>query len=132
MGNSQAIMALDDRPMWDSIAVDRLSLQRCSRCGTFRYPPGPICASCLSMESEWVPVAGAGTILSWVVFHKKYFDDFPPPYNSVAVRLDEGPIIMTNLTGPEPEGSWIGRRVRLTYVDRAGRRQHAATIDDDA
>lgn len=132
MGNSQPVMALDDRPMWDGIAAGRLSLQRCGHCRAFRYPPGPICAACLCMESEWVPVAGTGTILSWVVFHRKYFDDFPPPYNSVAVRLDEGPIIMTNLTGPEPEGSWIGKRVRLAYVDHAGRQQHAARIDRSA
>ena len=130
MGKTQPVMALDDRPMWDSIAEGALKLQKCSGCGAFRYPPGPICAECLSMESEWVAVDGGGNVLSWVVFHRKYFDDFPPPYNAVAVRLDEGPIVMTNLIGDPPEGSWIGHRVQLNYVDHDGRRQHAARIVD--
>ncbi|MGH7004670.1 MAG: Zn-ribbon domain-containing OB-fold protein, partial [Alphaproteobacteria bacterium] len=71
-------------------------------------------------------------ILSWVIFHKRYFDDFPPPYNSVAVRLEEGPIIMSNLVGQEPEGSWIGKRVRIEFVEHDGRRQHAVRIDETA
>jgi uncharacterized OB-fold protein len=129
MGKSQPVMSIDDRIMWDGIEHGELKLQSCSHCRTLRYPPGPICAECLSMESDWVPVAGTGTILSWVTFHKRYFDDFPPPYNSVAVRLDEGPIIMSNLMGDEPEGSWIGKRVRLEFVDHDGRRQHAVRID---
>ncbi|MEI5677059.1 OB-fold domain-containing protein [Mesorhizobium sp. CGMCC 1.15528] len=82
------------------------------------------------MEAEWKAVSGRGKIVSWVVFHRKYFDDFPPPYNATTVRLEEGPLIVTNLTGPEPEGSWIGRSVALEYVDHDGRKQHAARIVD--
>ncbi|MBJ3777067.1 Zn-ribbon domain-containing OB-fold protein [Acuticoccus mangrovi] len=128
MGKTTPVMSLSDAPMWQSIENGKLALMACKTCGTYRYPPSPICPKCLSMETEWKPIAGTGTILSWVVFHRKYFDDFPPPYNAVAVRLDEGPIIMTNLVGEEPEGSWIGKRVSLEYVDHDGRRQHAARI----
>lgn len=128
MGKTVPIMALNDVPMWESIEEGALKLQVCCDCGHCRYPPAPICPDCLSMEDEWRPVSGTGTVMSWVVFHRKYFDDFPPPYNAVAVRLDEGPIIVTNLTGPLPEGSLIGRKVRLEYVDHDGRRQHAARI----
>lgn len=130
MGKSQRVMALTDLPMWQSIENGRLELMACRDCGAFRYPPAPICDRCLSMEAEWKPVSGTGTILSWVIFHRKYFDDFPPPYNAVAVRLDEGPIIMTNLIGTPPEGSWIGHRVKLDYVEHDGRRQHAARITE--
>jgi uncharacterized OB-fold protein len=123
-------MGICDGPMWDSIEHRGLKLQTCLGCGLVRYPPAPICEKCLSLESEWRPVSGKGEILSWVVFQRKYFDDFPPPYNSIAVRLAEGPIIVTNLVGPEPEGSWIGRDVQLDYVEHAGRIQHAARIVD--
>ncbi len=51
---------------------------------------------------------GTGEIVSWVIFHRKYFDDFPPPYNMIAVRLDEGPIVISNLVGPEPDGHGSG------------------------
>ncbi len=115
MGNSARVMTIYDEPMWQSIERKQWSLQVCRQCGTVRYPPSPICAECHSMDYDWKPLAGGGTILSWVVFHRKYFDDFPPPYNAVAVRVDEGPIIVSNLVGREPVGSWIGHRVRLRY-----------------
>ncbi len=128
MANSKIVLALEDRPMWASIKRHRLELQKCESCGHVRYPPASVCPECLSDHATWQPVSGEGTIISWVVFHKKYFDDHPPPYNSAAVRLDEGPIVVTQLVGTEPEGSWIGRRVRLDYVEHAGRTQHAARL----
>lgn len=110
------VLGLYDRPMWDSIRARRFALQRCGGCGQFRYPPGPACPGCLSLAAEWVPLQGGGTIMSWVVFHRGYLPAYPPPYNVITVRLDEGPMMVSNLEGPEPEGSWIGRRVRLSYA----------------
>jgi uncharacterized OB-fold protein len=118
MGQSSRVLSIYDRPMWESIARHKWALQCCSGCAAFRYPPSPICAECGSLDYEWKEVAGVGTILSWVVVHRKYFDDHPTPYNAVAVRLDEGPTIMSNLVGDEPEGGWIGRRVRVEYEAR--------------
>lgn len=128
MGKTQPVMSLSDRPMWDSIAEKGLKLQFCCDCGTCRYPPAPICPDCLSMEQEWRPVSGRGKIMSWVVFHRKYFEDFPPPFNAVSVRIEEGPIIVTNLVGDPPDGSWIGRNVQLEYIRHEDRIQHAARI----
>lgn len=110
------VLGLYDRPMWDSIRAHRFALQRCKACGTFRYPPAPVCAGCLGAEADWVPVAGGGEITSWVVFHRGYLPAYPPPYNVITVRLDEGPMMVSNLEGREPEGSWIGQRVQLTYA----------------
>jgi uncharacterized protein len=128
MGVSQRVITLYDQPMWDSIARQRLELQQCASCRRFRYPPGPTCLYCLAMESNWVPVSGRGTILSWVVFHRQYFEDFSPPYNAVAVQIAEGPIVVSNLIGDEPEGSWIGAEVEFVYRQHAGRTQHAVKL----
>jgi uncharacterized OB-fold protein len=116
MGTSREVLSMYDQPLWENIRAGKMCLQRCAHCATFRYPPAPVCAACLSMESEWVPIQGTGTILSWVVFHRKYFDDFEPPYNAIAVQLAEGPIIISNLAGAEPAGSWIGRAVEIHYA----------------
>ncbi|MCX7310135.1 MAG: OB-fold domain-containing protein [Afipia sp.] len=67
----------------------------------------------------WKPISGTGDILSWVVFHRQYFDDFPVPYNVVAIKLSEGPIFLTNLAGALPEQKLIGRPVRIEYQTRA-------------
>lgn len=131
MGASQPILGFYDRPMWAAMQEGSFTVQRCAQCGTSRYPPGPSCPSCLSLDYEWTPVKGGGEILSWVIFHRQYFDDHPAPYNAVAVRLDEGPIVVTNLIGDEPSASWIGRRVRFEVLDRAGRPQHSVRLEDE-
>ena len=117
MGNSKRVLGHYDKPMWESIAKRKWALQFCPQSSSYRYPPSPICPDSLSMDYEWRPIKGTGEILSWVIFHRKYFDDHPAPYNTIAVRLDEGPIVISNLVGKEPEGSWIGRRVEVVYED---------------
>lgn len=114
------VMGLYDRPMWDSIATRRMALQKCSHCGMVRYPPGPVCPRCISDDAEWTPLSGRGTILSWVVFHKHYLPAYPPPYNVVAVTLDEGPVMMSNLVGLPPAESWRGKRVAMQYEETGG------------
>jgi uncharacterized protein len=119
MAYSRAILSIYDQPMWESIRARRWALQSCDDCGAYRYPPAPNCPNCLCMGYAWKPLAGDGTILSWVVFHREYLPEYPPPYNVVAVQLAEGPIVVSNLIGDEPEGSWIGKPVRIDYAPDA-------------
>lgn len=109
------ILGLYDAPFWQRLEEHkRMHLQRCAACGAWRYPPGPVCPDCLSPDAEWAPVAGGGELLSWVMFRKQYLPAYPAPYNVIAVRLDEGPIIISNLVENPPEGATpIGRRVTL-------------------
>jgi uncharacterized OB-fold protein len=115
MARSRAVISLYDEPMWRSIDAERWQLQQCDQCGQYRYPPGPVCPSCLCMSYTWRPLSGRGTILSWVVFHRQYLPEYPAPYNVVAVQLAEGPIVISNLAGPPPEDAWIGRAVEICY-----------------
>ncbi|GHU37009.1 hypothetical protein AGMMS50256_34390 [Betaproteobacteria bacterium] len=112
------ILGLYDQPFWDYLKqTGQMYLQCCSDCGARRYPPGPACPTCLSSRYEWKPVSGEGKILSWVTFHKQYLPQYPAPYNVIAVCLDEGQTIISNLTtNPEPGDKLIGRRVRLVVT----------------
>ena len=116
----EPVQGLYESTLQASIARRRMELQQCQDCRAFCYPPGPGCPECLSRNLRWTPLSGRATIVSWAVFHKQYIPAYPAPYNVLAVRLDEGPIMISNLTGPEPAGSWIGRAVRLVYVDMPG------------
>lgn len=122
MANSAARISFYDIPMWDSIGRKQWELQRCDSCGAFRYPPGPACPYCGSMAASWKAISGRGTIFSWVVFHRQYFDDYPPPYNVVSVELAEGPLIVSNLVGDAPDGDWIGHDVTVCYEEGSGGR----------
>ncbi len=111
------VLGLYDGPMWRSIHERRMALQHCQDCGAWQYPPGPGCPACGSEALAWEALSGAGTILSWVIFHRQYLPAYPAPYNVIAVRLAEGPVMISNLDGAAPEGSWIGRPVMLRYAE---------------
>lgn len=110
------VIGLYDEPMWQSIRARAMELQRCTACSEWQYPPAPVCTHCGDDALEWAPIAGTGTIVSWVVFHKTYLAAYPAPYNAVAVRLTEGPVMVSNVEPPVPEVSWIGKRVEVVYA----------------
>lgn len=112
------VLGLYDVPFWDQMKKHgEMRLQGCSQCGTMRYPPGPVCPECLSPDHRWKAVSGRGELLSWIVFRRQYLPEYPAPYNVIAVRLDEGPTIISNLVGdPEEDELLIGRAVRLVLV----------------
>ena len=111
------VEGLFDQPMWESIRARNMRLQCCAQCGCFRYPPAPICSRCLEEQAAWVEICGRARIVSWVIFHRPYLAAYQPPYNAIAVRLEEGPIMISNLVGAAPAASWIGAQVRMMYSE---------------
>jgi uncharacterized OB-fold protein len=108
-----------EEPFWEWLDRGQLRLQRCSECGQFRYTPRSACAHCLSDQFTWEPLAGTGTLLSWVVFRRQYLDQFPPPYVVAVVATDEGPIMTGNIAGAGTgDGLRIGARVEA-FLEQA-------------
>ena len=117
MATPPRILGLYDAPFWDHMKeTGVMRLQRCSQCGTFRYPPGPACQECLSPDYQWSAVSGKGELMSWIMFRKQYLPAYPAPYNVIAVKLEEGPIIISNLVEDTGQDRLIGRPVRLVLV----------------
>jgi uncharacterized OB-fold protein len=92
-------------------------VQRCDDCSDIHFPGSPVCPKCLSEKQSWVPVSGRGTVLSWVRFHRAYWDSFRDdlPYLVCLVGLDEGPLLVSNLAGPETEQITIGAAVEVVF-----------------
>jgi hypothetical protein len=104
-----------EAPFWDHVAQRRLSLQRCTGCGRFRYPPGAACPDCLGTGYEWTPLAGTGRLISWVTFHRQYFPELPVPYHVAAVEVTEGPILIANLVNLGDVAPRLDLPVRVAY-----------------
>jgi uncharacterized OB-fold protein len=101
-----------------TFTLDReLRLQRCEDCSTFRWPPASVCDACLSERFEWVQVNGDGTLLSWVVFHRQYFPEYPPPHHAITVRLAEGPLFVSCLAEDFEGGLRDGLGMRLDWIE---------------
>ena len=112
------VLGLYDEPFWRHMKDDRqMRLQCCDNCNAFRYPPGPVCHECLSPDFQWKAVSGEGQLLSWISFHKQYLPEYPAPYNVIAVKLVEGPIVISNLAGETERRDLIGKPVRLVLVN---------------
>ena len=108
---------------WEFTKSKEFRLQRCSECGKFRWPPSPTCDQCLSEGFEWAPAAGRGTLLSWVIFRRQYFHEYPSGHHAAIVELDEGPLFITtpvdrNGAGiKDSQGLRDGLRMELDWAD---------------
>jgi len=108
-----------NRPYWEAAKRHELVMQKCRQCGQYRYPPGTTCPRCLADDLEWVKVSGRGTVFTWTVFHKVYHPGFAGevPYAVVAVELEEGPRVTSNLVDCPLEGIRIGMPVEVVFDD---------------
>ena len=107
------------RPYWEAAKRHELVLQKCQGCGHHRYPPGDTCPRCLSDRLEWVRASGRGTVYTWTVFYKVYNPAFANdvPYAVVAVELEEGPRLLTNLMDCTVEDIKVGMPVEVVFDD---------------
>jgi uncharacterized OB-fold protein len=105
-------------PFWENAHKGKLSVQACEDCGDRHFPPTPVCPHCLSSRQSWQAVSGRGTLLSWTVFHRAYWPAFQHelPYAVCLVRLEEGPVLVSNFASGEPtEGLAAGRPVEAVF-----------------
>lgn len=90
-------------PWWEATRDRRLLVQHCRSCGSFQHYPRPLCLGCWSTELEFAEAAGRGTVYSHTTVHRAPSPAFEPPYVIALVRLAEGPVLLTAITGPAVE-----------------------------
>jgi len=110
----------ETKPYWDALRRHELTLPFCRACAAFFFYPRAACPRCLSPDIDWKPVSGRGTLHTFTVVQRAQ-KGFPlsPPYVLAIVELAEGPRMMTNLVGIEPDPAQlrIGMPVEVTFVD---------------
>ena len=103
-------------PYWDSLAQGALSFRRCDNCGHAWLPARSECSSCLADRWHWEKAGGGAKLISWVVYHTAFHPAFAKrlPYNVAVVELDEGPRLISNVTGvADTKALKIDQRLRL-------------------
>lgn len=107
----------DWEPFWTGCKRGVLLIQHCARCENFRYPPSPICHSCLSPNYRWVEASGKGTLYSFVIAHRA-LDPYwkgELPYLVAVIELAEGPRLLSNLVDARFDEVQIGMAVRVIF-----------------
>jgi uncharacterized OB-fold protein len=107
------------QPYWDAAKQEQLVAPRCAKCGKFRMPPGRFCANCLSQELVWEPLAGMGTVFTFIIvrhpLNPKAADYVP--FMPAAIDADGAPGMrfISNVVECEPEDVKIGMRVKVVW-----------------
>lgn len=97
----------------------------CRTCGTKYFPPVPLCKKC-RRRSDLVDYqhSGLGKIYSYTTIHDPPagFKDLAP-YVIAMVRLDEGPLVLSQIVDVNPEELEIGTSVQVVFrrIGDAGR-----------
>lgn len=101
---------------WDATREHRLCVQVCTQCQHVQHPPRAVCTACSSMDHLALrDAAGTGVVDTYTVIHRAPRPDVEVPYTVARVRLAEGPILLTRLTG---DNDWtIGDAVTVDWVD---------------
>ncbi|HYM16688.1 MAG TPA: Zn-ribbon domain-containing OB-fold protein [Dehalococcoidia bacterium] len=89
---------------WAGARRGELRIQRCSACGRAYFFPRPFCPFCSSRDVAWFTASGRGRLYSYVINYRGAmgFQD-AVPYVIAVVELEEGPRMMTNIVGVEPD-----------------------------
>ena len=106
---------------WEGCRRHELLIQRCTKCGHQQFYPRIVCTVCMSENLEWIQSAGRGQVLTYTICRRPvsaaYAGDVP--YVIALVRLDEGPVMMSNIVECDPESVVSGMRLEVVFEQRS-------------
>ena len=108
-------------PFWQAAKSHRLETPHCRACGHYWFPPSRSCPQCLSADVEFKEVSGRGKVFSFVIYDRVYHPAFATevPYVVALVELDEGPRMISNIVGIEPDKVRCEMPVTVVFDDVA-------------
>jgi len=101
---------------FEAAARGRFQVQRCSRCRQYVYYPRAACPHCLATEGlVWEQVSGEGVVYSFALIHRPQHPAFAGkvPIPLAAVKLQEGPLVISAIVNCTPEAIAIDMPVRV-------------------
>ncbi|MBN8890318.1 MAG: DNA-binding protein [Rhodospirillales bacterium 70-18] len=106
----------ETKHFWDGTRAGELRLQRCDACAKVYFPPRPFCPACASQSVSVFKASGRGRLFSYVINHRPA-PGFTGEYAIAVVELDEGPRMMSNITGcPQtPEALVLDMPLEVTF-----------------
>jgi uncharacterized OB-fold protein len=74
----------------------------CDECGAYTFPPRGVCSKCGSQRTQVTEIQGKGTIRTFTIIRVAP-EGMNPPYIVAIVELDQGPWVMGNVVGLNPD-----------------------------
>jgi uncharacterized OB-fold protein len=102
----------------EALQQNRLLGLKCRSCGAITVPPKIVCRQCASPDMEIVELKGSGKIRTFTTVNvAPEGREEEVPYTIVMVELEEGPWLMGNLGGIDPQNvsmELIGKKVTMS------------------
>jgi len=106
---------------WDACRRHELWLPFCRACEAFYFYPRDFCPTCFSIDIEYRQCSGRGVIYTFAIQYRAWHPGWTSdvPYITAIVQLDEGPRLMTNIIGVEPDPAKVqcGMPVQVVFED---------------
>ncbi len=110
------------KPFWNGLKEHRFLLFRCNECGEWYWPA----AYCRHHRNKpffgslsWQEASGCGKVITFNItktaMRPAFKDDVPYVY--ALIKLNEGPIISSNIIECDPNSVYIDMPVRVIYRD---------------
>lgn len=102
---------------WEGTKVGELRLQKCNECEQVYFPPRPFCPACASRSVTVFCASGRASLHSYVINQRPH-PAFDGPYSIAAIKLEEGPTMMTNILDiPQtPEALILDMPLEVTFA----------------
>jgi len=104
----------------EALKQNKLLGLKCKECGAITVPPRITCNQCTGTDLEVIELSGQGKIQTFTtVFVAPEGRESECPYVIVMTELDEGPWIMGNLTGVDPNKvtmDIMGKKVKMGHA----------------
>jgi uncharacterized OB-fold protein len=81
----------DTGGFWQAARRHELVVRRCDECDAVLHVPVAYCHQCGSWKTSWLPVRGAGRLVSWTTAEHQVHPAYPVPYTIVLVELADYP-----------------------------------------
>jgi len=108
---------LTHKQFYEGLKESKLLGLKCRVCGALTVPPKMCCAECTATDLEVVELSGRGEIKTFTVIRVAP-EDFTAPYIVAMVELGEGPWVLGNLEGVDPDQAsleLIGKKVAVGH-----------------
>ena len=103
----------------EALQQNRLLGLKCHACGAITVPPKISCRQCAGAELDVVELKGSGRIRTFTTVNVAAEGrEGEVPYTIIMVELEEGPWMMGNLDGVDPQTAsmeLIGKRVKMEH-----------------
>lgn len=112
-----SIYKLNHKEYYNALKEGQLMGLKCRECGAYTTPPKACCDGCGGTEIEAANLSGKGEIKTFTVIRVAP-EGLEAPYIVAMAELEEGPWIMGNLVGMNPDKTGmelIGKKVIIGH-----------------